>query len=76
MSALAALVAASIWIISRWLGIGLPNFASTDDHGVPALRDLALALLILVNLTAVVGFGNRFRKGGEDLDRWLALSKA
>jgi signal transduction histidine kinase len=72
MTALTALVA-GIWIISRWLGIGLPDFASTADHRVPALRSVALAMLLLVNLTAVVGFGNRFRKGGEDLDRWLAL---
>jgi signal transduction histidine kinase len=36
-------------------------------------RSVALVLLAVANLVAVLGFGNRFRRLGEDLDRWLAL---
>jgi signal transduction histidine kinase len=36
-------------------------------------RTAAFVLLALANLVAVVGFAARFRRLGEDLDRWLAL---
>jgi signal transduction histidine kinase len=32
-----------------------------------------LVLLAVANLVAVLGFANRFRRLGEDLDRWLTL---
>jgi len=51
-----------VWAGSRALGLGAPN----------PLTELP-ALLALVNLVGVVGFGHRFRTHGEDLDRWLAL---
>jgi signal transduction histidine kinase len=36
-------------------------------------RTAALVLLAVANLVAVLGFGARFRRLGEDLDRWLTL---
>ncbi|MBV8396724.1 MAG: hypothetical protein JO064_10770 [Actinobacteria bacterium] len=51
---------------------GLPSF--TTSHGPePPLMTATLAALALVDLVALLGFANRFRKHGEDLDRWLAL---
>ena len=63
-----------IWGVSRALGVGLPDLTpDTPAAEVPVLLTGTLALLALANLVAVVGFGNRFRNRGEDLDRWLAL---
>jgi signal transduction histidine kinase len=66
-----AIVLATVWGASRALGVGLPDLA--QGRGVPNLLTATLAALALVNLVAVVGFGNRFRTRGEDLDRWLTL---
>jgi len=63
-----------IWGGSRILGVGLPDITPThSSRQVPVLLTGTLALLGLANLGAVLGFGNRFRTRGEDLDRWLAL---
>ena len=63
-----------IWGLSRSAGVGLPNLAPHDIHtSVPMLLTSSLAAQALLNLLAVLGFANRFRKRGEDLDRWLAL---
>jgi signal transduction histidine kinase len=63
-----------MWGASRALGVGLPDLTPEHaSHQVPVLLTGTLALLALANLIAVVGFGNRFRNRGEDLDRWLAL---
>jgi signal transduction histidine kinase len=55
----AALVA--LWWVSRGRG---------EAEG---LRTVPLVLTAVANLVAVLGFGERFRRLGEDLDRWLAL---
>lgn len=62
-----------VWGISRALGVGLPDLDPGQGRHVPTLYVGTMSLLALVNLFAVVGFGNRFRVRGEDLDRWLAL---
>jgi signal transduction histidine kinase len=63
-----------IWGGSRVLGVGLPDITPVhSSREVPVLLTGTLALLALTNLSAVLGFGNRFRTRGEDLDRWLAL---
>jgi signal transduction histidine kinase len=51
----------------------LPSLDPVSTAGVPEARNALLALLALANLVALVGFGDRFRRRGEDLDRWLAL---
>jgi signal transduction histidine kinase len=63
----------AIWGVSRVLGLGLPSLDASGHVEVPALRSAALTVLVLLNLLAAVGFGNRFRERREDLDRWLAL---
>ena len=51
----------ALWLLSRGRGEGA------------APRTGALVLLAVANLVALVGFAARFRRLGEDLDRWLAL---
>jgi signal transduction histidine kinase len=62
-----------MWGISRSLGLALPNLDPARDPSVPVSLAGVLAAQGLLNLLAVVGFTNRFRLKGEDLDRWLAL---
>ena len=66
------LIVAIIWVFANAAGAALPDINAAQDRE-PALLTATLAALALVNLTALVGFGNRFRVHGEDLDRWLAL---
>jgi signal transduction histidine kinase len=63
----------TVWATSRSLGVALPNLDPTFDPTVPASLNGALAAQAMLHLLAVVGFGNRFREKGEDLDYWLAL---
>ena len=62
-----------MWGLSDWLGFALPQLDPVQNASVPASLTVALALAGLIHLLAVVGFGNRFRVRGEDLDYWLAL---
>jgi signal transduction histidine kinase len=59
------------WLASRALGVALPPL----DAGARAPASLmgALAAQGLVHLLAVIGFTDRYRTRGEDLDRWLGL---
>ena len=56
----------AIWWLTQRFGLH-----DLDDSR--QARGVALALTALLNLGAVVGFADRFRRRGEDLDRWLAL---
>jgi signal transduction histidine kinase len=68
------LILGLIWTLSRGLDVGLPSLdPSGTNEAVPVLLIVSLALQALLHLTAVVGFSNRYRLHGEDLDRWLAL---
>jgi signal transduction histidine kinase len=52
-----------------------PGSSIVDDDGAPSLSLIvAFALLALLTVVAVVGFGIRFRRHGRDLDSWLALA--
>jgi signal transduction histidine kinase len=62
-----------VWGLSRSLGVALPNLDPAKDPTVPASLNGALAAQAMLHLLAVVGFANRFRLRGEDLDYWLAL---
>src|SRR3954471_11831605 len=61
------------WGMTRSLGIALPNFKSGLDPSMPLSLTGALAAAALLHLLSVIGFSNRFRVKGEDLDYWLAL---
>ena len=56
----------AIWWLTQRFGLH-----DLDDSR--QARGVALAATALLNLVAVVGFAARFRRRGEDLDRWLAL---
>lgn len=64
---------AVIWLTAFWLGPALPTLSPQGDADPPFLLTVSLALLALVSLIAVLGFGVRFRNHAVDLDRWLAL---
>jgi signal transduction histidine kinase len=60
------------WGFANVVGARLPALAAGRGPE-PALLVATLAALAIVHLTGLIGFGNRFRTRGEDLDRWLAL---
>jgi signal transduction histidine kinase len=70
----AAVALAALWVLLRAHGGALPTL--TAPPGVAdAPRGLASALAVqaLLDLLAVVGWGRRFAKTGDDLAPWLAL---
>lgn len=69
-----AIVLFLVWLACRSLGSSLPPFAAGGGSAPPNLLVSSLAILALLRLLAVLGFGIRFRKRREDLDRWLALA--
>jgi signal transduction histidine kinase len=73
-----ALVSCTIWLVVVWLTAFWldPALPALDPHGnadPPFLLTASLALLALVSLVALLGFGLRFRNQAVDLDRWLAI---
>jgi signal transduction histidine kinase len=67
------LILVALWVVARALGPTLPVLVSRDDADPPFLLTIALSLQALLYLVAVIGFALRFRNGGRDLDRWIAL---
>ncbi len=70
----AAVALAALWVLLRAHGGSLPTL--TLPSGVadaPAGLASALAVQALLNVLAVVGWGHRFAKTGDDLAKWLAL---
>jgi signal transduction histidine kinase len=70
---LAAIVLVLGWTFLRTAAPSLPPLSPVHSAGQPFQLTAALGLQALLNLVALVGFGVRFRRYGEDLDRWLAL---
>ena len=68
-----ALVLALSWGIAAKAGASLPSLSSGRGDDQPLLLMISLAARALLALTAMVGFGLRFRARGNDLDRWLCL---
>jgi hypothetical protein len=68
-----AIVLALSWGIAAKAGASLPSLASDRQDDQPLLLMISLAARALLSLTAMVGFGLRFRARGNDLDRWLCL---
>jgi signal transduction histidine kinase len=60
------------WTILASVAAPVPLAGPGDGRGL--LITLSLALLALLGLVALVGFGLRFRRYGADLDRWLAIA--
>jgi signal transduction histidine kinase len=68
-----AFVLVLVWSASRWLGTELPILPPDGGADAPFGLTLSFGFQAFLNLVAVVGFGLRFRKHGDDLDRFLAL---
>jgi signal transduction histidine kinase len=63
---------AGIWMLMQGLGPSLPSLLpGPSNEGAPVVLIIALALQALLSLVALIGFGLRYRIGGDDLDRWL-----
>ncbi|TML84662.1 MAG: hypothetical protein E6G08_16805 [Actinobacteria bacterium] len=69
----AGMVLFIVWTFLSSAGNSLPQLSPSHSEQQPFQLTAALATQALLNLVAVVGFGNRFRRNGEDMDRWLAL---
>jgi len=61
------------WSLLRALGAALPSLSPPTGQPQPFYLTGALALQAFVSLVAVVGWGARFMRRGDDLARWLAL---
>src|SRR5436305_4242371 len=61
------------WSLLRALGQALPALTAQGGQTQPFYLTGTLALQALVCLIAVVGWGARFVRKGDDLARWLAL---
>jgi signal transduction histidine kinase len=75
VAATAGLVVVSlfgIWLDARFLRLDLG--VDGPDSTRSATVVVAYALLTVLSLVAVVGFGLRYRRHGRDLDSWLTLA--
>jgi signal transduction histidine kinase len=66
----AALAETFVFVV---VGLVVIGWVSAGTRGHETSRVAAAALLALVTLVAAIGFGERFRRRREDLDRFLAL---
>ena len=69
----AGMVLFIVWTLLRSTGRSLPDLMPSHSEQQPFQLTAALALQAVFNLVALIGFGERFRRHGEDMDRWLAL---
>ncbi|HZC75812.1 MAG TPA: hypothetical protein VE220_07545, partial [Gaiellaceae bacterium] len=70
----AGIALAALWVLLRAHGAALPSLTALPGvaDAPPGLAS-ALAMQALLDVLAVVGWGNRFAKTGDDLAKWLAL---
>jgi signal transduction histidine kinase len=61
------------WSLLRALGAALPGLSPHSGEPQPFYLTGALALQAFLTLIAVIGWGLRFVRRGDDLARWLAL---
>ncbi|HZC28674.1 MAG TPA: histidine kinase, partial [Gaiellaceae bacterium] len=61
------------WLALRSAAAALPSLTPLDGDVAPPLLTGTLAAQALLNLLALGGFGVRFERKREDLDRWLGF---
>jgi signal transduction histidine kinase len=71
--AAAAIMLFVAWSLLRALGPALPSLNPPHGETQPFYLTGTLALQAFVTLAAVIGWGARFVRRGDDLARWLAL---
>jgi signal transduction histidine kinase len=59
------------WVLLRSVGSALPPLGDARE---PSYLTVTLAVQAIVALAAVVGWGERYRRLGDDLARWFALA--
>ena len=69
----AAVALAAAWLLLRAHGGALPALTALPGVAAPPGLDSALAVQAFLNLLAVVGWGRRLARTGDDLAKWLAL---
>jgi signal transduction histidine kinase len=70
----ATVVLVVAWLILRAHGGGLPALTAAPGAREPAGLTSALAVQALLDLLAVLGWGRRLARTGDDLAQWLALA--
>jgi signal transduction histidine kinase len=70
----AGIVLLVAWSLLRAAGRALPDLNPVGDDSQPFYLTGTLALQSLIALVGVVGWGERFRRRGDDLARWLGLA--
>ena len=73
MVLVAAVALAAAWFLLRAHSGSLPALTATPGVATASGLYSALAVQALLNLLAVVGWGRRFARTGDDLAKWLAL---
>lgn len=69
----AAVALAAAWLLLRAHGGALPALTAQPGVAAPPGLDSALAVQAFLNLLAVIGWGRRLARTGDDLAKWLAL---
>jgi signal transduction histidine kinase len=69
---LLALALTCVWLAARTAGGSLPELEQGADQAT--LTIVTTMVQSVLSLVAVIGFGWRYRRYREDLDRWLALA--
>ncbi len=69
----AAVVLVAAWLVLHAHGASLPALTAAPGAPEPPGLTSALSLQALLDLLAVLGWGRRFARSGDDLARWLAL---
>jgi signal transduction histidine kinase len=73
MLAAAAIVLLAAWIMLRTHGSELPALTKGPGDAEPPGLASVLSIQALLDLLAVVGWGKRLARTGDDLAQWLAL---
>jgi signal transduction histidine kinase len=69
----AGVALAAAWLLLRAHDHALPALTALPGVAAPPGLASALAVLAFLDLLAVVGWGRRFARTGDDLAKWLAL---